>query len=140
MSATSSELRWTSHLLREDPPWRPAALIGLIGGFSAGAGISLGPLYGWISAVVLTAAMSRYLLPVRYHLTDREVVVVHAGMTRRAPWERFRRFSVHPDGVFLSPFDRPSRLDAFRGCFLRFRDNREEVLELVRGRIQTPEV
>jgi len=137
MSATSCELRWVSHPLRDEPPWKSAALIALIAGFSAGAYYSLeGLVYALIAGAVLVAATSRYLLPVHYCLTERGVAVTHAGVTRRMAWDRFRDFYVHPDGVFLSPFGRPSRLDSFRGCFLRFKDNREEVLALVRAGVQ----
>jgi hypothetical protein len=137
MSGTSCELRWTAHPLRDEVWWKSAALIALIACFSAGACYSLeGLIYGLIACAVLIAAVSRYLLPVHYCLTDREVVVTHAGMTRRTPWGRFQKFHVHPDGVFLSPFGRPSRLDSFRGCFLRFKDNRDEVLAVVRAGVQ----
>ncbi|MSS70651.1 MAG: hypothetical protein EXS64_04090 [Candidatus Latescibacteria bacterium] len=137
MRATSCELRWTSHLLRDEAGGKSLALIVLIAGFSAGAWYSLeGIVYALIACAVLVAAMSRYFLPVHYCLTEREVIVTHAGMTRRMPWDRFRNFRVHPDGVFLSPFGRPSRLDSFRGCFLRFKDNRDEVLAIVRAGVQ----
>lgn len=137
MSATSCELRWTSHLLRDEAGWKSLALIVLIAGFSAGACYSLeGIVYALIACAVLVAAMSRYLLPIHYCLTEREVAVTHAGMTRRLPWDCFQNFRIHPDGVFLSPFRRPSRLDSFRGCFLRFKDNRDEVLAVVRAGVQ----
>jgi len=137
MSDTSCEVRWTSHPLRDEPPWKSAALIGLIAGFSAGAWWSLeGLVYGLITCAVLVASVSRYLLPVHYRLTEREVAVTHAGVTRRTPWDRFQKFHIHPDGVFLSPFGRPSRLDSFRGRFLRFKDNRDEVMAVVRAGVQ----
>lgn len=138
MSGTSCELRWASHPLRDEACWKSAALVLLIVGFSSGAWWSLESLaYGLAALVVLAGAMSRYLLPVRYSLTDQEVTVTHAGVTRRMPWTRFRNFYVHPEGVFLSPFVKPSRLDAFQGCFLRFHHNREEVLAVVRSGIQS---
>ena len=136
MSDTSCELRWASHPLRDEARGKSATLILVIVGFSAGVWWSLeNPVYGLVALVVLVAAMSRYFLPVRYCLTDREVTVTHAGVTRRMPWTRFRNFYVHPNGVFLSPFLRPSRLDTFQGCFLRFCRNREEVLAVVRSGI-----
>ena len=136
MSVTFCELRWASHPLRDEARGKSAALILVIVGFSSGVWWSLeNPAYGLVALIVLTVAMSRFFLPVRYSLTDQAVTVTHVGITRQMPWARFRNFYVHPDGVFLSPFVRPSRLDAFRGCFLRFHRNREEVLAVVRSGI-----
>ena len=36
------------------------------------------------------------------------------------PWTAFRNLYPHAMGVHLSPFDRPSALDPFRGLFLRY--------------------
>lgn len=138
MNDTSCELSWTSHPLLDNPRWKSAALIGVIVGFSSVVYYSLESLaYALTACTVLVAAMSRYFLPIHYCLTEREVAVTHAGVTRRMSWDCFQNLYVHPDGVFLSPFVRPSRLEAFRGCFLRFRNNRDEVLEFVRSEIQS---
>ncbi len=133
----SGGLSWTSHPVRDDPGWKSGGLVLAISGFSVGVYFSLESLVlSFVSFTILGSSMSRYFFPVRYSLTEQEVAVKHAGWTRRIPWERFRNHYVHREGVFLTPFGVPSRLDAFRGCFLRFKDNRNEVLDFVDCSIQ----
>jgi len=125
--------RWTIHPLLQEPRRKTALLIAVILGFSLGAAFSFeGLVYGLVALVVLVASLSRYWLPTRYLLDAQGVRIEHLGWQRRRSWDQFRRADVHADGVFLSPFLRASRLDSFRGCFLRFRKNRDEVMRLVR--------
>ncbi len=133
---TASELRWTVHPLRDEPPVKTILLILIILGLSILVGIAFNtPAYGFLSAVLLTASMSRYFLPTRYALQENTVLIAHLGTRRTIPWSRIRRHSVLPDGVFLSPFASPHRLDPFRGCFLRLRANRDEVIDYVQTRL-----
>ena len=133
---SASELRWTVHPLLEEPPAKSGLLILAILGLSILIGIEFdAPAYGFLSAALLTASMSRYFLPTRYALLERHILIAHLGARRTIPWSRIRRHTVVPDGVFLSPFAQPHRLDPFRGCFLRHRDNREEIIEYVRTRL-----
>ena len=130
-------LDWTAHPLREEPAWKSAALGALIVGFSALAAASLGgAVYGLISLVALAAATVRYLLPTRYLLDDQEASWRQLTWRRRS-WSTFRRVDRHADGIFLSPFRRPSRLDSFRGVFLRFGPgvDADEVVALARDRV-----
>jgi hypothetical protein len=99
--------------------------------------MSLGSLaYGVVSAALLLAAMTRYLLPTRYELDDREAAWRQLVWHRRS-WTSFRRVDRHSDGLFLSPFRRPNRLDAFRGVFLRFGPSVDgsAVADLVESRV-----
>ena len=130
-------LDWTAHPLRDEPAWKSAALGALIVGFSALAAASLGgAVYGLISLVALAAATVRYLLPTRYLLDDQEASWRQLTWRRRS-WSTFRRVDRHADGIFLSPFRRPSRLDSFRGVFLRFGPgvDADEVVALARDRV-----
>ena len=130
-------LDWTAHPLRDEPAWKSAALGALIVGFSALAAASLGgAVYGLISLVALAGATVRYLLPTRYLLDDQEASWRQLTWRRRS-WSTFRRVDRHADGIFLSPFRRPSRLDSFRGVFLRFGPgvDADEVVALARDRV-----
>jgi hypothetical protein len=84
--------------------------------------------YGWIAIAVLSLVLGPYYLPTRYSLDADTLVTRFAGTTRRRPLSRFRRYYPHRIGVHLSPFESPSPLDPFRGAFLRFRGNRDDVL------------
>ncbi|MDE3000515.1 MAG: hypothetical protein OXU79_15700 [Gemmatimonadota bacterium] len=133
---SAAELRWTVHPLLEEPPAKTGLLILVILGLSILIAVEFdAPAYGFLTAALLTASMSRYFLPTRYALQERHILIAHLGAKRTLPWNRIRRHTVAPDGVFLSPFARPHRLDPFRGCFLRRRENLEEIIDYVQARL-----
>ena len=129
---TDRVLSWKVHPLLEEPWPKSAALMGLVAAVSAAVALGFGGwAYGTVSLVVLALSVSRYLLPTHYALDESELRIRHLGRQQQRPWQQCRRADVHGDGVFLSPFTRPSRLDPFRGCFLRFGGHREAVLRYV---------
>ena len=129
-------ISWISHPLRDEPGFKSSMLIVIIIGVSTLVGFSFRGLgYACLSAVILGAAMSRYLLPTRYTLDRTGVIISHLGIRRSLPWTRFQRIDRHADGVFLSPFKHPNRLDTFRGYFLRADHRVDEVLHVVQQHI-----
>ncbi len=127
------QLVWRSHPVMEEPRWRSLLLSVTILGISAAVGLSFGGwVYGLLSFGLLGGALLRYYVPTRYTLDDTGVGGSYLGAGRRLPWDRIRRARVDSRGVFLSPFDQPSRLDSYRGVFLRFSGNRDEVMRIVR--------
>ena len=63
----------------------------------------------------------------------------HLGRRQARQWTQFHRIDTRPNGLFLSPFTRPSRLDSFRGFFLPFHQNRDAVVYYVRRYVDTNE-
>lgn len=125
-------LQWTIHPLAEEPRVKSILLATFIVGLPIGAVFSFdGLIHGVISLVVLAASLSRYFLPTRVTLNSEGVHTSHLGWRRQRSWREFRRADVHEDGVFLSPFARSSRMDSFRGYFLTFADNRNQVTRFV---------
>jgi len=125
------ELSWRVHPLTESVK-RSVMVIGIIVLFCSVVHLSFGELFWTIlSLVFLLASLSPYFLPTVYTLNDKEVIVKRILTTKRL-WTSFRGFYWDQNGVQLSPFTYPSRLDAYRGLFLRFGDNKEEVLEFIK--------
>ena len=130
-------LSWRSHPVVDDYP-RSALLALLLAALCVAIGASFGGVgYGALAAAVLAGSLARYFLPTRYELNESGVVVRFLGQARRIPWAAVRRATVHRVGVFLSPFERPSRLDSFRGTLLRFAGNADEVVAFVNERLAT---
>jgi hypothetical protein len=92
--------------------------------------------YALLAAVVLGVSLGRYFLPTSYELDESGARVRFLFSARSTPWDRVRRFDVHREGVYLSPFERPSRLDSFRGTFLRFSGNADEVVRFVERKVE----
>ena len=91
---------------------------------------------GWvaISAVLLFGALAPFFCPTTYTLDDEGVAAKGPFGTARRDWDALRSHRVDTTGVLLSPFSHPSRLDGFRGIYLRFQDNREQVMAIVAAR------
>jgi hypothetical protein len=92
---------------------------------------------GWflIALLLLGGSVAPYFAITRYTMTDEEIVIQHLFFTARKSWSAFRSYYVDRRGVLLSPFSRPSRLENYRGLYLRFGPNRDEVLQFVRRRL-----
>ena len=126
-------LRWESHPLRGERLAKSILLIALIVASSAAAAFGFEHwFYGVFSLGALTASLSRYFFPTYYVLDGEGVSSEHLGFKQRRSWAEFRRVDEHRDGIFLRPSTRPGRLDSFRGVFLRFDKNREDVARFVR--------
>jgi hypothetical protein len=88
-----------------------------------------------VSVVVLGASVAPYFTVTRYKLTPEEVVAFQFLFTIRKPWKTFRSYYEDKRGVLLSPFDRPSRLENYRGLYLRFGSKKEQVMRYVKQKI-----
>ena len=131
----AEELTWTAWPARE----RPLAALVLVG-----SAIVLGVLVGkgTKDSVLAVAAptfvvfsLTSFLFPTVYRLTKDSVEVRSLGVARVRPWTEMRRVTVDRTGVFLSPFERRSWLEAYRGVRLLFGGNRDQVVAFVEARL-----
>lgn len=90
----------------------------------------------FLSVVVMLVSLSSFLFPVTFTLDQESVTMKSAFSTKRRKWEEFKSFWVDNHGVLLSPFERRSRLESFRGLYIRFSDNKDEVVEFIQRRWQ----
>jgi len=129
--ATRHTLQWTIHLLRERPQkaWGAAGVMMLAAVLVGVAFRSVG--MGLLAVVLLWLATRDYWLPVRYTVSEKGAAVRYLGAAYDISWERVKYVTVTADGVKLSPLPPRSRLEPFRGVYLRFADNREQVLEAI---------
>lgn len=94
--------------------------------------------FGLLALVVLTLSTARYFVPTTYRLSDRRIMIKTMTQTIYKDWSVYRSFYPDKSGVLLSPFVEPSRLENFRGVYLMFEDNRQEVVDFIRTRIGGP--
>ncbi|MCZ7582959.1 MAG: hypothetical protein M5R36_06290 [Deltaproteobacteria bacterium] len=87
-----------------------------------------------LGAVILAVGLKEYFLPMRYEIDGDGVRVRHLLWTQSRLWADIRRVAPTDDGVLLSPFPEPSRIERHRGLFLRFAGNRDGVLAALRER------
>lgn len=115
---------WSVHLARE-APLKAAFVMVSVALVVALGWIGVHPFVAFVMGAFLLHHLAEFLFPIRYRLTDTGAEAVGFLYWRGIEWERVRRIVSLPDGVLLSPFPRPTRLDAFRGVFLRWGGDRE---------------
>jgi hypothetical protein len=131
MPQADERLEWRVRLGSAHPQKRL-----VVGAIALGAGfIGLqmgGPLLGLVGLLAVLVSTAELFLPLSYRL-DAEGARVKCGISVTAiSWPDVKRLVDMPDGVRLSPLPRPSRLDEFRGVYLRFANNAAEVSGKIR--------
>jgi hypothetical protein len=115
--------RWTVHLARQMPERLPVVVLVLLGAPLLGGMLMGHWLFGLVAFWMLFSATADYLLPIRYE-ADAQGVRQRGLAPRVMRWEQV---------VLLSPLAHPSRLDAYRGIFLWYGDQRDQIEQLVRA-------
>jgi hypothetical protein len=87
------------------------------------------------SVVVLLGSLSSFFLPTYYELDNEKVKIRFFFTLKEKKWGMFRSCYVDKNGVLLSPFEKPSRLENFRGIYIRFNQNKDEVVDFVKSKI-----
>lgn len=128
-------LEWTTHPMKRRP--MAATLVTLF--------ITLCAVLAWyatemlwfgiLALIVLLASLAKFYLPTRFKLTDKSVSIKTTTTTIRKEWKQFRSFYPDKNGVLLSPFIEPSRLENFRGMYLIFNQNRDDVVDVIKSHI-----
>ncbi len=88
-----------------------------------------------ISLILVGGSILPYFLPTKYMLSEKGISVRSFFTRQNKKWGDYKSFSIDTHGVFLSPFNKPSRLENFRGIYLRFHKNRDEVVAFVKRMI-----
>lgn len=123
---------------------RSAALVAFLAPLFALIFAQYGPAMGAFAAALLLASLAPYLLPTRWEIHEDGVRQIMGPYRVHRRWEEFRNFYWDEVGVKLSTFSRRSRLEPYRGMFLRFArggaaGSRDEVLALVRRHVPRPQ-
>jgi len=132
--AKSSEpiLAWKVHLLREQPLKlllvTPVVLLGLVASYIMFQTF----VFTLVALLLFISSLAEYLFPVRYEIDAGGASSRTLVRRTRIEWGRVKKYYLDDSGIKLSPLSRGSRLEAYRGVYLRFGDRREEVIEAVR--------
>ena len=96
---------------------------------------TMSKMLGVLAMVIMFASLAKFYFPTTYRLTHDRITIKTMSQTLHKDWSTYR--SCYPDknGILLSPFVRPSRLENFRGIYLMFANNRDEVTNFVNAHI-----
>jgi len=136
----SDGILWRVHPLTENA-WRSIALISVLLIVLAGVFLVLKhPFWVFLSAVLLGIHLRSFFLPTTYLLTNEGLEVIRLVGSYCASWSHYRSFCVDKNGVLLSPFAKPNRLENFRGNFILVpKDWREDVIAFLRKHLDEME-
>jgi len=101
--------------------------------------ISFSPFLTALAVLILFGSLGGFYFPTRYIFFDDHIEIKTMIQTLRKNWSQFRSYYPDKNGVLLSPFGRPTRLENFRGQYIKFAGNREQVMKLVRSKIDFEE-
>lgn len=128
-------LEWSVWPARERP-WAAAVLLlslAVLGVLIAGA--TGDRVLGVAAPLFVLVSVGSFIGRTRYRLTDEAIEVKALGVLRSRPWGEMRRATVDRNGVFLSPFEKRSWLEAYRGVRLPFGGNRDQVVAFVGAKL-----
>jgi hypothetical protein len=89
-----------------------------------------------LAFLILFGSLSSFYFPSRYILTENEIMIKTRMQTVVKKWSQYRTFYPDKNGVFLSPFVRPTRLENFRGLYIKFWYNKDEVVAFVKEQVE----
>lgn len=125
-------LSWSVHLARENPA-RLLFSLGMIALASAAGYYVIGPVGAVATAVAIAASIADFLFPMNYVLTADGAECGMLFKKSEIRWENVKHCYLDGGGIKLSPLDRRSKLEAFRGVYLKFQGNEEQVTNAVRS-------
>lgn len=131
-----ASLEWSCHKAKQKP--LQAALVSALNltfGIIVYYATERSAVFAGLALVILFLSLSRFYLPIRYRLTDRRIMIKTMTQTLYKDWSIYRSCYQDKNGVLLSPFVEPSRLENFRGIYLLFNDNASAVMEFVKAHI-----
>ena len=90
---------------------------------------------GAAAPLFILGTVGSFIAKTDYRLTPESIEVRALGVARVRPWSEMRRATVDRHGVFLSPFEKRSWLEAYRGVRLPFGGNRDQVVAFVETKL-----
>lgn len=123
MSGNTHHINWTSFPIQEESIYKSLILVCGIIAFCVGIVFIISIAYALFAFAVLFMALSKYFLPTRYKLDDQGFSKEFLFFSKHRLWKDYKRTVGFNDGIFISPMAKTSRLDNFRGEFIKLEKN-----------------
>ena len=129
-------LSWKVHLVREEPRKLVVVILATVAVSVLAYGwmrnMPSGFVYGIAMGFAMLGSFSDFLFPITFTLTQTGATAAGKLGKRTIAWTSVKKYYLDDYGIKLSPFRMKSRLEAYRGVYLRFGKNREEVIATVK--------
>lgn len=120
-------LTWVSHPAKLRPLATVVVAVFILLMFWIVFALTQSGLMVLLTGAIFVGALWTFFFPTRYDLNKSKVKVQFTFSTREKDMTSFRSYYPDKNGVLLSPFVKPSRLENFRGLYLRYHQNKDEV-------------
>ena len=134
-----STLKWSSHPVKKKTLVSILVVLFLVVVWLVVYVTTSSILLTGLAVIIMLGSMSSFFLPTSYELDQKKVKIRFFFTNRQREWSAFRSFYVDKNGVLLSPFAKKSRLENFRGVYVRFSRNKDQVVDFVRSKIEKKE-
>ena len=126
----NESFQWVSHPVKESPKKNLIAFGGII--------VILVGGYIWLyipgvllGLIIISLTLLPYFMPTRYIIKDSGIEVHYLFQKKTYNWSTFRSYYNDENGILLSPFRVPNRLENFRGLYVRFGSEKEKIQTLI---------
>jgi len=85
--------------------------------------------------LIAVLTLHSYFLPTKYTVDENSITVAYMFQKKSYEWKYFKTYYMDDKGILLSPFASPSRLENFRGLYVRYGNKQNEIKEIVSKRI-----
>ena len=122
-----NRFEWVSHPVKESWKMNIIAFIGIIimllGGFIW--------LYIWgigLALLIILITLLQYFIPTIYIIDEDGIRVKYLFQDKKYKWSHFKSYYIDNKGILLSPFAKPTRLENYRGLYVRYGKEKERVI------------
>ncbi|MEO0110661.1 MAG: hypothetical protein ABIK99_05015 [candidate division WOR-3 bacterium] len=88
-----------------------------------------------LAFLFLFATLNSYFLPITYTLTEEGILVDKKIYKFKREWKGFKKIIVLKNGLLLSPFEKKTFLDNFRGLFIFLPEERDKVISFINEKL-----
>ncbi len=131
------ELAWTTHPVKRRPLLSLGVSLFLLLVTWVVYSMTSSEIFAALALIAMFASIAKFYLPTYFKLTSTQVIIKSTTQTIKKEWSMFRSFYPDKNGVLLSPFVEPSRLENFRGLYLIYNNNKQDVLSVLKKHIET---
>lgn len=128
-------LEWTCHPVKRRPLFSIGITILVLLIIAAIFNTTQSLFFGLLAFVIMFVSLAKFYFPTHYRLSEKGVTVKTTTQTMAKNWSDYRSFYPDKNGILLSPFAEPSRLENFRGLYVMFNKNKDDVVSFVKSHI-----
>lgn len=93
-------------------------------------------MFAVLALTVMLLSLAKFYFPTRYSLDPEGITIGTTTQSLRKRWSQYRSYYPDKNGILLSPFSEPSRLENFRGLYLMTeRSNRDDIINYIKDHV-----